>query len=122
MQGPLKLSPLLLGLLVVTSFSCTKEPEPAVQCTVTAPTECPDPAPRYADVAPIIGKYCASPCHYGVPGGPWPLTDYEHVADWQDIVRDQVLTCAMPPPEERSDITDAERVAILTWIRCGFLP
>ena len=97
MQRPLKLSPLLLGLLIVTSFSCTKD-EPPPPCTVTAPTECPDPAPRYADVAPIIGKYCASPCHYGAPAGPWPLTDYDHVADWQDIVRDQVLTCAMPPP------------------------
>ena len=114
MQGLLKLSPLLRGLLVVASFGCTKD-EPLPPCTVTAPTECPDPAP-------IIGKFCASPCHYGAPAGPWPLTDYDHVADWQDVVRDQVLTCVMPPPEERSDITDGDRLAILTWIRCGAPP
>jgi hypothetical protein len=124
MRGSTKLSLPRLGLIVVTSFGCflgcSKEPPPP--CTVTAPTECPDPAPLYGDVAPIIGKFCASPCHYGAPAGPWPLTDYEHVADWQDVVRDQVLTCVMPPPEERSDITDAERLAILTWVRCGALP
>jgi uncharacterized membrane protein len=95
--------------------------DPLVACTVTAPTACPDPAPRYADVAPVFNQRCAGPCHWGMPGGPWPLTDYAHIADWADVVRDEVLTCAMPPAGEQTDMTDVERTAILSWIRCGYL-
>jgi hypothetical protein len=119
-------TPALIAAL--TLFGCQRvaapgfddQPDAAVvACTITAPTACPDPAPRYAEVAPIIGQHCASPCHWGAPGGPWPLTDYPHVADWQDVVRDDLLDCSMPPPEANSTITDAERTAILVWIRCG---
>jgi len=89
-----------------------------VVCTVTAPTSCPDPAPTYADVAPIFEQRCAS-CHSGEEGGPWPLKDYEHISDWQDVVRAEVLTCAMPPADSDVTIPDDERLRILTWIRCG---
>ena len=51
-------------------------------CTATAPTACPDPAPHYADIQLIIQNDCTTPCHGGTLGGPWPLTSYEHVADW----------------------------------------
>ncbi|HVY38604.1 MAG TPA: hypothetical protein VHM31_11735 [Polyangia bacterium] len=88
-------------------------------CSVTAPTSCPDPAPRYADVAPIISQRCAMPCHSGVPNGPWPLTDYEHVADWADTVRADLLDCSMPPADGGVPITADDRTAVLTWIRCG---
>jgi hypothetical protein len=53
-------------------------------------------------------------------GGPWPLTAYNHVADWQDVIRADMLTCAMPPPDAGVPMGSDERVAILTWIRCGF--
>lgn len=113
---------LLLVAASATGACQVSSPDLGPACTVTAPTDCPDPAPRYADVAPIIGAHCASPCHWGAPGGPWPLTDYPHVADWQDVVRDDLLDCSMPPPEADSTMTDAERTAILVWIRCGSLP
>jgi len=90
-------------------------------CTVTAPTSCPTPAPHYADVEPIIQQNCTAPCHAGVdPDGPWPLTTYEHVADWADIIRGDMLDCSMPPADAGVAITTDERQAILTWIRCGF--
>lgn len=50
--------------------------------------------------------------------GPWPLTDYQHVADWAAAVRDELLRCAMPPPEAPA-ITEGERDLLLLWVRCG---
>lgn len=93
---------------------------PAPACTVTAPATCPDPPVRYADVAPILNQRCVETCHDGqTAAGPWPLTDYPHVADWADAVRDQVLFCTMPPVDAGVPISDAERLAILNWVRCG---
>jgi hypothetical protein len=92
----------------------------AIVCTVEAPTVCPDPPPHYPDIQPIIQRACV-PCHQGLPGGNWPLLQYSHVADWQDIIRAQMLACTMPPPDAGVPISDEEREAILTWIRCGFL-
>ena len=85
---------------------------------MVAPTACPDPAPRYPEIASIIEARCAS-CHSGALSGPWPLHDYSHLADWRDELRDQIRLCTMPPPEARVPITDEERLRILSWIRCG---
>jgi hypothetical protein len=112
---------LLGGLAVLYPTGCTQEVVP-LSCTITPPVRCDDPPPRYADVAPIIEARCAGPCHSGVPDGPWPLTDYSHVADWQDVVRADLLDCSMPPPGEGVVMPDAERTVILSWIRCGSLP
>ncbi|MDY7225451.1 hypothetical protein [Hyalangium rubrum] len=87
-------------------------------CSVPSPTSCPEPAPRYADVAPIFERRCVT-CHAGTPGGPWSLADYGHVADWQDTIRTNVRDCSMPPPDSGVPMTLEERTAILTWIRCG---
>src|SRR4051794_2717430 len=46
-------------------------------CTTPTVPLCPDPAPRFPDVAPIFEVRCASSgCHSGVTGGPWPLRQY----------------------------------------------
>jgi uncharacterized membrane protein len=92
----------------------------AAVCAVSAPTSCPTPKPRYADVAPIFKQRCVV-CHNGAaPDSPWPLTSYEHIADWYDSIRSELSSCAMPPPASGLTMTDDERVAILSWIRCGF--
>jgi hypothetical protein len=90
----------------------------ALVCTVQPPTVCPDPAPRWADVSPIFQSRCVE-CHNGMVGGPWPLMQYQHVADWSDLVRSMLVDCSMPPPDAGRPMTDEERVAILTWILCG---
>jgi hypothetical protein len=94
-------------------------PTAPAQCNVPAPTACPDPKPRYADVMPIFERRCVM-CHSGMKGGPWPLTSYSHVADWFDIIQAEVQACRMPPPEAEVPITVQERVQILSWIRCGY--
>jgi hypothetical protein len=92
----------------------------AFACTVQAPTVCPDPPPHYPDVQPLFQRACV-PCHQGLPGGPWPLLQYSHIADWQDVVRAMLLDCSMPPPDAGVPMSDEERAAILTWILCGYL-
>jgi hypothetical protein len=87
-------------------------------CMVTAPTECPDPSPRYADVEPILQERCIV-CHLGSRGGPWALTSYGHVLEWRDLIRGVMLGCAMPPPDAGIEMPDEERELILAWIRCG---
>jgi len=93
----------------------------APSCGVVAPTECASPTTRYPDVAAIIDQRCAGPCHSGLlADGPWPLNDYEHVADWADVIRSELLSCSMPPADSEVTMTLDERMAILAWIRCGY--
>lgn len=92
--------------------------KPAVSCDVEAPRACVEPKPVYDDVAPIFQERCVL-CHNGAAGGPWPLTSYGHVADWQIEIRDQVSKCTMPPADAGIAITTEERAKILMWIRCG---
>lgn len=90
-----------------------------IECNVTAPTECIEPAPTYeTDIKPILQARCVS-CHYGMEGGPWPLTEYSHVTDWSGDIRARMLTCGMPPPDAGIEMPTAEREKILMWIRCG---
>jgi hypothetical protein len=94
--------------------------EPSYFCeSLEAPTACPDPAPTFADVAPIFGERCVTPCHSGTPNGPWPLSRYEHIFDWHEDIRSHLLDCTMPPLDGGVAITTEERLAILNWIRCG---
>jgi len=48
------------------------------------------------------------------------LTSYEDVADWWDSIRDELISCAMPPSESGVMLANDERQRILMWIRCGF--
>ena len=91
---------------------------PPVECNVTPPTVCDEPMPHYPDVAPIFQARCTS-CHNGSDGF-WPLTTYQHVADWYGEIRAQMVVCGMPPPASGSEMPLEERQLILRWIRCGF--
>ncbi len=124
MTEPMKARDLRLATvaLLLPGLGCG---EPAAKepfvCEVTAPTECPSPAPTYADIKPIVARRCSSSsCHSGAAGGPWPLTEYEDIADWWDITRDQLLACTMPPPDSGVVMTSDERMTMLVWLRCGF--
>jgi hypothetical protein len=99
--------------------ACGTNSGAALTCEVEAPTSCTAPALRYVDIAPIIDRRCV-PCHFGIQDGPWPLTKYEDVADWQDLVRADLLDCSMPPPDGGIEMAPTERAAILQWIRCGY--
>ena len=91
---------------------------PAQGCPLTPPSACPEPKPSYADVKPIFEQRCYA-CHDG-NHMQWPLTSYQHVADWFGEVRAQMVACTMPPASAKSDMTVSERMRILDWIRCGY--
>jgi hypothetical protein len=116
---------LVLSLAVAAPAACdttAEGPETVVgaECHVEPPTECPEPPPRYADVQPIFHERCGGDCHTGAPGSEWPLDTYGHVADWYDVIRDELRDCSMPPLDAGVSITTEERQVILTWILCGF--
>lgn len=94
----------------------------AGECDVTAPTACPNDAPTFADVEPILEERCVV-CHAGSGQGPcptcWGLVGYSHVKSWAPEIRNQMLECAMPPAGSGFTMTRDERVKILEWIRCG---
>lgn len=107
---------------IAISLACdSPKGDGAPACHTTLPTACPSPI-HYSDVSDIIGSRCAGPCHNGIPDGPWPLTDYDHVADWADVIRDELAHCRMPPPDSEILLEPAEKDALLQWIRCGYLP
>lgn len=113
----------LLWLTVVISACSVPAPKPDAGspfvCTAVEVTECPTPAPTYQDVKPILIQRCEV-CHWGEPGGPWPLTTYHDVSDWQAVVRDEIVRCSMPPLDDGGiPLTLDERRALMTWIRCG---
>ena len=108
---------LCITISSLSAACASDDPKPPFVCKVTAPTECPSPAPTYQDVQPIIEQRCVT-CHSDTSTDAWPLTSYQDVADWCSIVRDEVLHCTMPPVDEAEPLTTEESQAILEWVRC----
>ena len=109
---------ILLGC--VLSVACASDDPPGPQppaCTIKNTEDCPDPAPTYADIQPILDARCNS-CHSDTSDGPWPLTNYQDVLDWWDLVRRDTLNCSMPPPDSGIVMTHDESKLILDWIAC----
>lgn len=112
--------PFLLVAGAALLVSCSTDSGSAGEaCNVSLPTECTTPDARYEDVAPIFERRCAS-CHGAVKNGPWPLDSYTNIADWADTVRDELVTCTMPPSDSSTGMTNAERRQILDWLRCDY--
>jgi hypothetical protein len=96
----------------------------SLACPAEAPTECPTPAVTFGTVEKIFEQRCGSICHNGTTKDPngaliWALSDYDHIASWQDDIRDDMHACLMPPADAGVPITIEERRSILEWIRCG---
>jgi hypothetical protein len=107
---------------ILLGIACdSPKPGAGPACDTVLPTSCASPI-HYGDVAPVIEQRCAQPCHSGIPDGPWPLTDYDHVADWAEVIRDELARCSMPPPDSGISLDPAEKAAVLQWIRCGYPP
>jgi|SRR5215472_14059782 len=87
-------------------------------CQVVDASACSSPIPSYAsDVAPLIDRDCNLTCH--APGaGPWPLTSYEAVADWAEVISIDVAGCLMPPPDA-GILKHNEQRTIVDWAACG---
>ena len=96
--------------------------DPPTACTFIDASSCINPTPSYTnDIAPLLDRACNTTCH--APGvGPWPLTNYQDVYDWQTIIFGDIQTCKMPPLDAgagNGNLSDLERAKILDWIACG---
>ena len=72
----------------------------AAGCVIAAP-RAPRPAPgerapSYAEIAPILGRYCVG-CHRPGEAGPMSLVSYEQAAEWGDTIVDVLHDNRMPP-------------------------
>jgi hypothetical protein len=96
-----------------------------VGCLMSAPPNCPSPAPKYSDVQPILEQRCVTGCHDGTTIDPvvnapiWSLADYQSIFDWQMNIRSDILGCTMPPQDAGVPATVDELSKLLTWIVCG---
>jgi hypothetical protein len=120
------------ALLLTSALACSPVPGPTdagidagpsdggemAVCALLATPDCNGPVPTYEQLKPLFNQACVV-CHYGQVGGPWPLTSYQDLSDWQDAVRSEVLNCKMPPQDSGIPITFEERQKIFTWVRCG---
>jgi len=106
-------------IFALGALACSSDdpPKKAPVCTVKPVEDCPSPAPTYADVVPIFDAKCNG-CHSDASSGPWPLTDYDSVEAWWDLIRRDTLNCSMPPADSGLVLTSDESTLILTWIAC----
>ena len=107
-------------VVVCAAAGCgeSKPVEALVECgPVTATLTCPANVPTFAQVQPILAKSCI-PCHDGNMQDVWPLIEYDDVAAWAGPVKNDILTCTMPPADGDYPITDAERSTLVQWAIC----
>jgi hypothetical protein len=88
-------------------------------CPNDLPRTCPNPAPSYSSqVVPVLQNYCTK-CHSaGGIEAAIPLTDYQHVFQYRQVILDQVYHCVMPVPPNPVP-NSADRAVLLGWLVCG---
>lgn len=102
---------------------------PVDGCLISRPEEAaPAQAPTFAEhVAPIVQKHCQD-CHHAGTEAPFPLVTYRDVAAQSAMIAEVVADGRMPPWYgsarhgefvNRRALDDAERDALLRWIRAG---
>jgi len=93
-------------------------PAEPLSCPADVPDACPTPIPSYATaVVPILEAKCNG-CHTG-GDGPWPLTNHADVLMWRAQVLYELERCTMPPPADKTRLTEAEQTTLIDWLVCG---
>jgi uncharacterized membrane protein len=105
------------ALACSSSSSPSSSDASSAACVVA--TSCPDAgAPSYAAVIrPILEGECIA-CHSPSGTAGYDETTYAQVAAQASAMLDQVNGCMMPPVNGPS-MSDAQRVALTEWLRCG---
>jgi hypothetical protein len=80
---------------------------------------CAPAPPSWASVDSILVNRC-SPCHFpgGVEGAVWNFSNFAHVHALSGSMLDNVLACAMPPPDA-GGLPPDERGTLIAWLSCG---
>jgi hypothetical protein len=109
-------------LLAVAALACGSSSNDATDAggstCVSAPA-CPQgDVPSYAtEIAPILTNACV-PCHSPNGSAGFSETTYADVHSQLGSILSQVAICAMPPLNGPA-MTDAQRVALTAWLKCG---
>ena len=104
----------------------------AAGCVIAPPRPIAKPERKlaYAEVAPLLGRYCVA-CHRPGEAGPMSLATYEQAAEWADTIVDVLRENRMPPsrlspPDPRfgefvaaPEPSPAEIDAIAAWADAG---
>ena len=85
---------------------------------VSAPS-CPEGGPPSykTEIAPIFQETCVF-CHSPKGTAGFFMTTYAEVHSEFGAILSQVTVCQMPPLDGPT-LTDAQRVALTAWLRCG---
>jgi hypothetical protein len=80
---------------------------------------CPEgDVPSYqTEIAPILRLACV-PCHSPSGRGGFNETTYAEVSSQAGSMLSQVAVCEMPPLNGPA-LSDAQRIALTAWLRCG---
>ncbi len=111
----------LVLLFAPFAFACSNTSSDASACPEIDASACQEPSPSYAsDIVPLFNESCNATCH-SANAGPWPLTNYQDVVDWQTLVASDMEHCLMPIPIEHGGValTEKQRAMVLDWIACG---
>jgi len=110
----------LLGQMAGMS---TRTPDPAAKIPVTKPSN----VTFTKDVAPIVQQNCQS-CHRPGEGTPFSMMTYEDARPWAVMMKQMVVTRAMPPWfedgktekfENNRSLTQAQIDTIAAWVDAG---
>jgi uncharacterized membrane protein len=106
------------GGVIACSSSSNDGTGGSASACISAPA-CPDGGPPSykTEIAPILQEDCI-PCHS--PTGPagFDMTTYADVSGESGSILSQVTVCRMPPSNGPT-MTDAQRIALTAWLRCG---
>ena len=103
---------------IVTACSSSNDGTGGGSACVSAPA-CPDGgAPSYqTEIAPILQQDCI-PCHSSTGEAGFYMTTYAEVYSESGAMLSQVTVCQMPPLNGPT-MTEAQRITLTAWLRCG---
>jgi len=108
----------VLAFAVGCAPSDSSGPDAGGACPSDLPASCPATVPSYkGEIAALIQQNCVGCHNAGGAGAAWPIGTYEGLYNNRQTALDEVYSCRMPLPDA-GQLTDAERVELLTWFVC----
>jgi hypothetical protein len=88
---------------------------------ITTAPSCVLPPPSFAnDVVPILNRDCNT-CHV-TNSTLWPLSNYDDVYDWTNLLVPDIEGCLMPPQDagpEAGTLPPADQQTLMKWFACN---
>jgi uncharacterized membrane protein len=107
------------ALAAAIACGCSSSTPAGTGAKCVTAASCPEgDVPSYqTEIAPILQAACI-PCHGPSGTAGFYETTYAEVSSQAGSMLSQVAVCAMPPLNGPA-MSDAQRVALTAWLRCG---